>query len=267
MTAMTFDNHPAARILEVHIDPQAGVAAASQMLEDALARAYVIHLTGGGADNSFLTFWADVGERIARIDLRGENPLTLERLPAIWNDIRFDPALATTYRHSNTAQPLHTDGAYNANPPDIGFFFCQAQAKSGGRTLFLDGNYLCDTIERESPGLYADLRSVPVRYSKGEAPGQTVPIIGWDSIGPVINWNYYRFSPGQEPEVLRLRQAFFDYLDKRFVQTGDFAPLHLAAGDCMVFHDLRVVHGREAYEAEQAGDRCLWNMNLHWNGG
>ena len=86
-------------------------------------------------------------------------------------------------------------------------------------------------------------------------------------LGPVINWNYYRFSPGQEPEVLRLRQAFFDYLDKRFVQTGDFAPLHLAAGDCMVFHDLRVVHGREAYEAERAGDRCLWNMNLHWNGG
>jgi alpha-ketoglutarate-dependent taurine dioxygenase len=260
-----FGDHPAARILKVHIDPKGGVEAASEALGDALIKSHVIHLTGGGADDSLLTFWADVGGRIARIDERGEDPLTLKRRFAVWNDIRFDPALATTYRHSNTAQPLHTDGAFHATPPDIGFFFCQVQAKAGGRTLFVDGKYLCGVLERESPELYSDLRSIPVSYGKGDAPGQTGPIIGWDRMGPVINWNYYRISPGQGPAVLKLRQAFFDYLDKRFMQTGDMAPLHLAAGDCMIFHDLRVLHGREAFSAKQAGERCLWHMSLHWD--
>ena len=31
---------------------------------------------------------------------------------------------------SSTAQPLHTDGAYNLQPPSVGLLFCQAQAKA-----------------------------------------------------------------------------------------------------------------------------------------
>jgi hypothetical protein len=262
----SFGTHPAACILKIKINPENGVAAAAEVLEGGLRRARVLHLTGCGTGDEFLGFWADVNERIGKIDMRGENPLTLERLPAVWNDIRFDPKFATTYRHSNTAQPLHTDGAYNATPPNIGFFFCQAQARAGGRTLFLDGDYLCDVLEREEPEMYSDLRNVPVSYAKGNSPGQVAPIIGWDSFGPVINWNYYRITPGQGEKVQSLRQAFFDFLDKRFIQTGDIAPLHLAAGDCMAFHDLRCVHGRESYTAEFAGERCLWNLNLHWDG-
>jgi hypothetical protein len=147
----SFQKYPAASILTIAIDPKDGVVAAAKILDAGLRRARVLHLTGGGTDDHFLQFWADVNESIGRIDMRGENPLTLERLPAIWNDIRFDPALATAYRHSNTAQPLHTDGAYNDTPPNIGFFFCQAQARRGGRTFFVDGDYLCDVLGRERP--------------------------------------------------------------------------------------------------------------------
>ncbi len=257
---------PAAHILKLIIDPSLGVPAAAAALDAALRRARVLHVTGGGTDDSFLEFWAAVNESIGRIDYRGENPMTLERVHAIWNDIRYDPLLASTYRHSKTAQPLHTDGAYNQTPPSIGFFFCQAQARAGGRTLFLDADVLCDTLREEEAALFAQLRSVPVRFGKGIAPGQTVPIIDWDEWGPVVNWNRYRVMPGQGPEVTRMCETFFAWLDKRFVQTGDLAALHLRAGDCMVFHDLRCVHGREAYVAELAGERCLWNLNLHWDG-
>jgi alpha-ketoglutarate-dependent taurine dioxygenase len=262
----SFGTHPAAGILKIVIKPEDGVAAAAKLLDAGLRRARVLHLTGGGVDHHFLQFWADVNERIGRIDTRGENPLTLERLPAIWNDIRFDPALATVFRHSNSAQPLHTDGAYNDTPPNIGFFFCQRQARRGGRTVFLDADYLCDVLRRERPVMFAELQTVPVAYMKGDSPGQVVPIIRWDAHGPLINWNYYRFVPGQSTKVQKLREDFFTFLDERFIQTGDVAPLHLEAGDCMAFHDLRCLHGREAYTAESAGERCLWNLNLHWDG-
>ncbi|NUQ17977.1 MAG: TauD/TfdA family dioxygenase [Sphingomonas sp.] len=266
MSTYVRGNHPAATILKVDVGPERRLDAVAAILDEALRQARVVHVSGGPPAPEALDFWAAVNMKLGDVDYRGENPMTLERIPAIWNDIRYDPALATTYRHSKTAQPLHTDGAYNANPPTIGFFFCEAQARHGGRTLFLDGDCLCETLQRESRELYADLRSIPIAFRKGEASGQIVPVIGRDKYGPVINWNYYRISPGQSAEIDRLKNAFFAYLESRFVQTESVAPLHLAPGDCMVFHDLRVLHGREAYEAEKAGERCLWNLNVHWRG-
>jgi alpha-ketoglutarate-dependent taurine dioxygenase len=257
---------PTAHILNVYINPAQGIEAAAEALDTALRKSAVLHIKGGNIEGQFLDFWSAVAGRIGRIDHRGENPTTLERVPAVWNDIRYDPALAATYRHSKTAQPLHTDAAYNDTPPPIGFFFCQAQARAGGNTLFLDADVLCEILQDEAPALFNQLRTVPVAFGKGAAPGQVVPIIDKDEWGYVLNWNFYRVLPGQSSEVTALCQNFFTWLDARFIQRRALSSLRLAPGECMVFHDLRCLHGRDAYEAEVADERWIWNLNLHWNG-
>ncbi|MGZ3364297.1 MAG: TauD/TfdA family dioxygenase, partial [Caulobacteraceae bacterium] len=211
-------------------------------------------------------FWAEVNDRIGDIDMRGEDIATLKRYDTIWNDIEYDPAKSHTYRHSNTAQPLHTDGAYNVQPASVCFFICTAQAASGGVTYFLDARDLVENLQKDDPALLHRLQTEPVRYRKGDAPGQEVTIIGQDAEGPLVNWNFYRAEPTQDPSRLQLCRDFFDYLKRRYDHLEDVRALRLQKGDCMAFHDLRVLHGRTAFEAKVKGDRCLWNLNLHWQG-
>lgn len=208
-------------------------------------------------------FWEAVNVCIGDKDMRGNDTVAGDRLPSGWWDIRYDPALATAYRHSNTLQPLHTDGAFNLLPHDCTAFYCERQAQSGGASFFVDAGDICDWLAQASPDLLRRLTTIPVYFARGTNPGQRTPIIRHDAAGPIINWNFYRVEPSQGAEVLQLRDDFQAALHQHYVEGRCYHAIRMQPGDALFFHDQRVLHGREGFPAEKAGDRIILTMNLN----
>lgn len=85
-----------------------------------------------------------------------------------WIDIRYDPALPNSYRHSDTKQPLHTDGSYESKAPDVTFFVCIKNLVYGGSTVFLDGNHLIECLEHYDKDLFKRCKEIELTFSKGD---------------------------------------------------------------------------------------------------
>lgn len=231
----------------------------ASLVSDALARSVLVHVVDAEVSGDPLAYWEEVIRQIGSFAAVGEDPLghRLEE-KSIWMDVRFDPRHHQSFRHFNSAQPLHTDGAYEEEYPGTAFFFCATQAPAGGATLFLDIEDLVSVLQKEEPALHTKLTTVPIHFSKLEGKGKRGCPIDQDAHGWRVNWNYYRVTPGQGETVEQIRERFHTFLQTRFVETGDLLPLRLETGEGVFFKDTRVLHGRHAYEAEVAGDRLLW---------
>jgi alpha-ketoglutarate-dependent taurine dioxygenase len=158
----------------------------------------------------------------------------------------------------NSAQPLHTDGAYYLDSPDTVVFYCERQAVSGGATIFLDVADLERAVRIDRPTLYEKLVSIRVSFSKSGQQERRSCILDHDAGGPKVNWNYFRVTPGQGNDVVDMCEKFHAYLQERFVDTADLLPLRLEEGEVVIFRDIRVLHGRHSYAADAAGDRLIW---------
>jgi alpha-ketoglutarate-dependent taurine dioxygenase len=206
-------------------------------------------------------FWNEVldlcGERVP-VD---EDAATGDPTGALWSDVEFDPTRSNTFRHSSSAQPLHTDGSYIAAPPSTVFLICRRAAPRGGATVFLDG---CDLVERLSvaaPELLADLLNMPLTFRKGGSDVESTAIVARPE-GPLLRWNYYALRADLCPEQRRLAECFRSFLQE-LVERRAVHAVRLAPGDAVFFSDASVLHGREAFEAAQLSDRCLWKGGVH----
>ncbi len=236
----------------------------TEQLSSALRHSVVVHVLNRSHVEQPLKYWEDVVSRLGEPVYEGEDSHTGVTHPqdSIWSDVRFDPHVSASFRHQNSAQPLHTDGAYLADAPDLVLFYCARQAASGGATLFLDVIDLVAGLTREYPDLYRALTTVPVEFRKATNKGKTSPILSFDEQGARINWNYYRVAPDQPEEVLMLREALHEVLTTRFMHGKETLPIRLRPGEAVIFNDVRTLHGREAYSACQSGDRLLWKCYI-----
>lgn len=236
----------------------------AQRLDEALRGAHVVHVTDcpdAARDTAYLS---NVILQFADMAFRGEDGASGRQTRDAWTDIRFDPARAHSFRHSNTAQPPHTDGAYEAESGNVVFFSCQAAAPSGGETYFIGADEIAEAAEAEAPELFEQLVTQPVRFGKMNTMERERPILSRDAAGWSIDWNYYRVVSEGAPEVARLREAFHEFLQQRFVTDNACTAVRLLPGECLLFHDQRVLHGRRAFEAQNTGDRLIWKCNIHW---
>lgn len=206
------------------------------------------------------TFWDE------RLQLHGrrvpvdEDPITGVAGDGLWSTVAYDPAHPDTFRHSNTAQPLHTDGSYVAEPPEIVFLVCRRPARQGGATLFLDGHDLVRLLGMRQPSLLTALVHHRVGFAKG---GSRVdePVITLARDGPRLRWNYFALAADQAPGARQVAEDF-----RAFLADGAGAlPLRsvtLAAGDAVFFRDDRVLHGRDGFSADEPDGRFLWKGGL-----
>ena len=240
----------------------------ARAVSEALERHVVVHVSPDAPLEDPLPYWENVIEKIGSFKAVGEDSATGARLEekSIWMDVRYDPRYHTSFRHFNSAQPLHTDGAYEEEYPATAFFYCAKQAPSGGATLFLDAEDLVKALKSEMPALYEELISTDVHFSKLGGAGKTCRIVDFDEYGPRVNWNYYRVSQEQPDAVRDLAERFHQVLASRFVEQNDVLPLRLAQNDSVFFQDTRVLHGRHAYQAEEAGDRLIWKCYFALSG-
>jgi alpha-ketoglutarate-dependent taurine dioxygenase len=242
-------------ILEYSSDQPA--ASFAERIRDGLLRGRVVITRGVDPKIDQKPFWDEVSESVGTGCYEFcEDYRTGLRTGEKWQEIRFDPAIQNAYRYSKNAQPLHTDGSYNADGPEIVFFYCIKAARSGGATTFIDGPDLVELLRREERALYEDLVKTPVLFSKAN-DNKRRPIVSEDARGPLFTWNYYCVDPSEPPEIKELAERFHGYLQRRVVGDKLTLPICLSPGEAVFFHDERLLHGRDAFEAEAPGDRFL----------
>jgi alpha-ketoglutarate-dependent taurine dioxygenase len=225
-------------------------------VSDALQENKIVLLTGyDGNQTDLLPFYERLSDSVGQWVPMNDDLVTQE-VTGRWNEIRYDPQIQNAYRHSSNRQPMHTDGAYENNAPDVVFFFCLHMDVVGGATTFVDSQDLLKYLERHSPQLLEDCQRIPVTFGKGSRAPKIRTIISWQQGDPRLTWNYY---PVQEtsPEVADLRKRFHDFLEHKVVEGGLCMPVKLAPGDALFFHDEQMLHGRNSFIAKKAGDRFL----------
>lgn len=205
-------------------------------------------------------FWDAVSERAGEVVALAEVP-SGEKTGEKWMEIRYDPDIKNAYRHANIAQPMHTDGSYLSNAPDVVFFYCLRQASSGGETTFLDSVELVDVLRQRDPGLLSELRETPIVFSKA-GDRKVRPAIGEDAQGLVMTWNYHCVDPDETPAVKALVERYHAFLNRYVVGERRTMPVRLQPGQAVFFHDERVIHGRNAFEATQRNDRFFWKTGF-----
>ncbi len=214
----------------------------------------VVHLKNVPPDTDLMNFYTNFIQSSGQLIRRGEDFKDKKFVPDQWLDVRYDPNQANTYRHSNTPQPLHTDGAYIVDFDfEIVFLFCTQRATHGGATTFIDANFLYELLKLYNPDLLELLKKEVVAFSKGTFGAKNSKIIDRDEKGFLINWNQYRISESNSPEVKEMANRFRNFLQDRVWASGLLTPVLLEKGEAVFFHDQRVLHARNAF----FGDRCL----------
>ena len=215
-------------------------------------------------DPGELDLWIEVAEQFGRINRSAEDGGTGEVTQDCWIDVSFQPDKQHTFRHSRTAQPLHTDGAYlpDEQTVDRTFFLCQATAPSGGATRFFDSADLLDLVRQDDAGLADDLFDRPLSYGKLDRRGKTAPILSEDPGGLSLNWNYFRVVAEDGSAEARLRERFHLWLETRVVGGPACREINLAPDEGAMFLDRRLLHGRAAFEAALPFDRAIWKCSV-----
>jgi alpha-ketoglutarate-dependent taurine dioxygenase len=241
--------------LQYDADPKFG-----ERLSDLLRTTKLVHVKGVPPGIDQERFYENISAKVGRFVDSDENAVSGEKTGRVWTDIQYNPEQDRHFRYSKTAQPLHTDSAYDSFSVDVVFFYCVKQAPQGGETLFLDSFDLIYHLSHDCPTLLDELQQVPVAFKKGSG-GKEKPIITWDARGPVLTWNYYRASAESNPGK-ELIETFHSFLEHSIVNEGRALPLRLMPGEAVFFQDERLLHGRNAFSAAQPGDRLFWKGGM-----
>lgn len=247
------------RLLTRSRDPAHGLLELAGPILAALSQDPLVRVEGGDFSPGELDRWKPLITSIGVPADEGEDGATGQKDGSTWVDVRYDPTRSHTFRHSATAQPLHTDGAYLRQAVDLVFFLCQDQATQGGETIFVGA----DTVEREvqaaDPALHQHLWQTPLTYGKGDRRGRCVPVFSRDHDGVRINWNYYRVLDSTA-NAAAVREGFFAFLRDEIVARGKVDAVLLRPGDALIFADQKVLHGRHAFTPSP---RCMWKCNVN----
>lgn len=148
---------------------------------------------------------------------------------------------------------VHTDNPYRDPVPGLQLLHCLENETDGGGSLFVDGFQAAERLRREDPDAFRILSAtwLPFRFHDATVDLQArAPMITLDDRGRVITIRYNNRSiapadlPAENlPAFYRAYRAFSHLLRHPEVEVT----LRLAPGDCVVFDNMRVLHGRKGF--------------------
>ena len=155
----------------------------------------------------------------------------------------------------------HTDNPYRDPTPTMQLLHCLVNEVEGGESGLVDGFNAAAILRREDPRAFQTLARTQVTFSYSSPNAElsaTRPMIQIDEDGRVraIHFNNRSMQPPRLPaddipEFYRSYRAFAEVLVRPELQV-DFK---LAAGDCLVFDNVRLLHARTGFE--DSGGRHL----------
>lgn len=156
----------------------------------------------------------------------------------------------------------HTDLVGRESQPGLQFLHCLVNEASGGESYLVDGFSVAEELKRQSPEHYDTLTRVNAsfRYQNDFTDVRTTfPVIRLDHNGDYFEVRYSNAltAPLQcDPDdVLPFYEAYQHYSTLLRDPTWEYS-FRLEAGDCEVFDNRRVMHGRQEFNP-QAGPRHL----------
>lgn len=168
----------------------------------------------------------------------------------------------TNLAYTASALELHTDLPNEEAAPGVQFLHCRANSVAGGRSLFVDGTAVAEALRDEHPEDFQLLASHDIPFIRRH-----------DEFDYRSHQRVIELDPAGHVSGLTISQHLQDYLDLPQTLLDDYYPafcrficmlkeerfvtrFRLEAGECIVFDNHRVVHGREAYVADE-GERHL----------
>ncbi|SPJ27124.1 TauD/TfdA family dioxygenase [Falsiruegeria mediterranea] len=157
---------------------------------------------------------------------------------------------------------LHTDTPAEETPPGVQFLHCRANSVEGGDSLFLDGAAAAEDFRKRYPDEFELLATVtaPFYYEHDAFDWRARQrVIELDVGGAVsgLTVSQHMADVFDMPQELldRYYPAFVRFM--RWLRRPEYlVQFRLNAGECIIFDNHRIVHGRAAYSAD-SGQRHL----------
>ncbi|CAG0917145.1 unnamed protein product [Notodromas monacha] len=179
--------------------------------------------------------------------------------------------------YTGAALGLHTDLVYYDYMPGVQFLHCikQAEGSLGGESVFADGMSIAAKVKTLDPEAYDLLINVLVDFHDIGSDFyrfhklQRRPIIERDRYGEVFRLNYnnqvrdtFLAVPLEQVKPLyKAMKLMDDELNKTAIRR------RLKTGDMIIFDNMRILHGREAFsvQAEERRNRLLQGGYSDWD--
>ena len=167
-------------------------------------------------------------------------------------DVRAEPAAANL---AFTRLPIapHTDNPYRDPVPTIQLLHCLHAAAGGGDSTFTDGFRAAAVLRGRDPAAFTCLTTTPVTFAYSDAAAvlrATSPMIGLDPRGRIrqIRLNGRSLAPVRLPAAqARAFYAAYRAFAELAADAEALVTTTLAPGDCVIFDNTRVLHGRTAF--------------------
>ncbi len=176
-------------------------------------------------------------------------------------DVRvdFDPV-----SNSNTGLelPPHTDLPTREYQPGMQLLHCITNEAQGGSSVLVDGFRVAEELQNKHPRAYKLLTTVPWDFANRSRTSDyrwKAPIIGLDDDGECFEiraGSWLRHPLQAPPELMDEMYEAYQTFEKTTHDPQFQIRFRLESGDCMLFDNRRVLHGRAAYESE-SGNRHL----------
>lgn len=165
--------------------------------------------------------------------------------------------------YTSKALELHTDLPPEELAPGVQFLHCRENDAEGGRSLFVDATSVANALRQKYPAYFKLLTDtdVPFRYtSETQDVRAKQRIIELDpDNGEVSGVSFSQHLS----DVFDMPQSFMDEFYPAFRKFGHMMQdpkylmkFRLNAGECIVFDNHRIAHGRESY-VDGSGARFL----------
>lgn len=160
------------------------------------------------------------------------------------------------------ALEMHTDTPSEELAPGIQFLHCRQNTVDGGYSLFLDGAAVAEDFRRDHPAEFKLLSNhkIPFYYEHDDFDWRAHQhVIELDADGSVSGLTISQHMADAFDLPQDLLDVYYPAFCLFLKKVNDAAYLNrfrMNAGECFVFDNHRIVHGREAYTAS-SGDRYL----------
>ena len=176
-------------------------------------------------------------------------------------DVRvdFDPV-----SNSNTdlELPPHTDLPTREYQPGMQLLHCITNNVKGGSSTLVDGFRVAEELQDRHPRAYELLTTVSWDFANRSRTSDyrwKAPMIGLDNFNELFEiraGSWLRYPLQAPPELMDEMYEAYQIFETTSHDKKFQIKFRLEAGDCMIFDNRRILHGRTAFEA-QSGNRHL----------